>query len=122
MLSVAVGLRLMEAEARGQSEPTEDELAFAREFAGELGERGDVLMYGGKKGEAAEMFNKLARAVSILSFCPGGVTTFGINFCAKHSPTGKASEGVCRECVALEQLSAVPIRPTTIITARTRTR
>jgi hypothetical protein len=30
-----------------------------------------------KEGRTAEAFNDLARAVALLSFCPGGVTCFG---------------------------------------------
>lgn len=29
-----------------------------------------------KEGETAEAFNDLARAIALLSFCPGGVTCF----------------------------------------------
>ena len=30
-----------------------------------------------KEGETAQAFNDLARAIALLSFCPGGVTCFG---------------------------------------------
>ena len=57
----------------------------ASEFGKELAEHGDVLLYGGKKGEAAKMFNKTARAVALLSFLPGGVTLFGTHWENRHS-------------------------------------
>ncbi len=44
-------------------------------------EKGDVMMFGaGKKGEAAKVFNSLARNIAILAFQPGGVTCFGMHF------------------------------------------
>jgi hypothetical protein len=48
-----------------------------RGFAAELVSRGDVLMFGGKKGEAAELFNRLANALAVLAFAPGGIKVFG---------------------------------------------
>ncbi len=46
-----------------------------------LGEKGDVLLYGGgKKGEAAYIFNEVARAIALLSFLPGGITIFGSHY------------------------------------------
>lgn len=53
-------------------------------FGQELGERGDVLLFGGKKGEAAALFNKLAAAVAVMSFCPGGVLVFGTRYQNEH--------------------------------------
>jgi hypothetical protein len=56
-----------------------------------LGERGDVLLFGagkkGKKGEVAEIFNGLARALAVLSFFPGGVTLFGSHWETKIEET-----------------------------------
>lgn len=43
------------------------------------------MMGGGTKGEAAAWFNHLARAIAALSFCPGGVTVFGVHWCQNHS-------------------------------------
>lgn len=40
-------------------------------------EKGDRLLWGGKKkGEAAHIFNELAKGIAFLSFCPGGVSIF----------------------------------------------
>ena len=57
--------------------------------------RGDVLLYGSKiKGEAAELFNLLAKAVAALAFVPGGVTVFGTHYEAQFtSATTAPMEG-----------------------------
>lgn len=57
--------------------PTDEEWEWAREFADELGSRGDIILYRGKKGESAEMFAKLARAIAIMAYADGGITIFG---------------------------------------------
>ncbi len=67
-LQVAVPLRI--AEMRGG--PTEEDLARAKAFGLELASRGDVLLYGGKKGEAADLFNRLADALAVTAYLPGG--------------------------------------------------
>ena len=61
----------------------------ASEFGKELAERGDVLLYGSKKGgEASAMFNKTSRAIALLSFLPGGVTLFGAHWENEHPKAG----------------------------------
>lgn len=46
-----------------------------------LATKGDVLQFGGgKKGEAAQAFNALARGIAILSALPGGVDLFGLKW------------------------------------------
>lgn len=37
-----------------------------------------------KPGETAKAFNDLAKAIALMSFCPGGVTTFGQHYEAKQ--------------------------------------
>jgi hypothetical protein len=74
-LSAAVPLRIIELQQRGG--PDDADYDFARSFGRELAEKADRLLYRGKPGESADLFNKLARAVAILAFCPGGVTIFG---------------------------------------------
>lgn len=54
--------------------PRREALAFY------IGAHGDVLQFGGKKGEAARAFNVLAEALALLSFSPGGVTFAGMHF------------------------------------------
>lgn len=68
-----------------QLTPLADLLARGPELAQVLAEKGDVILYRGKKkGESARAFNALAEAVAVLSFTPGGVTLFGIHFENKH--------------------------------------
>ena len=50
-----------------------------------LGERGDILLFGGgAPGEVADLFNRTAKAIAVLSFFPGGVTAFGGHWEAQH--------------------------------------
>lgn len=71
-LGVAVSLRIAEYERRGG--PTDGDLERTRKFADILTAKGDILQFGGgKKGEVAEIFNGLADALAVMSFCPGGV-------------------------------------------------
>ena len=52
-----------------------------------LGEKGDILLYGGgKKGECANLFNRTAKA--ILSFVPGGTTVFGLHWESSFDNSG----------------------------------
>ena len=76
-LCAAVPFRIMEMREKGG--PNAADFEAARNASGALGERGDVLLYGGpkRKGEVAELFNQLAHSIAVLAFCPGGVTVFG---------------------------------------------
>lgn len=71
MLEAAVSLRIAELRARGG--PDEDDLRACHEFVERLGSQGDVLLYGGRRGAAAWLFNMLATALAVLAFTPGGV-------------------------------------------------
>lgn len=53
-------------------------LKEAREMADLIASEGDTLLYGGNPGDAARLFNKLAKAIAILSFQPGGFKGLGI--------------------------------------------
>lgn len=77
-LSAAVPLWIAGLQDRGG--PTDKELDELRGFRQELSEHGDRLLFGGKPGEAADMFNRLARSIAILSYCPGGITVFGQHY------------------------------------------
>ena len=77
-LSAAVPLRMMAMAAKGG--PDAEDMKKAQKAGALLGEKGDKLLFGGKDGEAAELFNLLAHSICVLSFCPGGVTTFGQTF------------------------------------------
>lgn len=77
-LSVAVPLVI--ADIHGRGGPTDDDNALARDFAQTLAEKGDILLYGGKEGDAGELLSQLARALAVLAFQPGGVSVFGLHF------------------------------------------
>jgi len=81
-MAAAVPLHIMQLKEKGG--PNADDMAEAQKTSGMLGERGDVLLFGpgkkGKKGECADLFNRTARAIAVLSFCPGGITIFGYHF------------------------------------------
>lgn len=78
-LAAAVPLRIHMLVERGG--PTSWEWSETKEFADVLGEKGDVLLFrGGEKGEAAQLFNRLAKAIAVLSFMPGGISTFGQHY------------------------------------------
>jgi hypothetical protein len=70
----------------------------------EVAAHGDVLMYGGKKGDAAKAFNWLARGLAALSTNPGGVAFLGRVWCADHSPGGapRGESQVCHRCAEVE--------------------
>ena len=81
-LSAAVPLHIAELKAKGG--PDAADLKKAQELSQILGERGDILLFGGgKKGEAADQFNRVAMALAVLAYCPGGVTLFGGHWEAK---------------------------------------
>lgn len=75
MMDAAVPLRIAELQRRGG--PDAADFNAAREFGSVLASRGDVLMYGGKPGEAAELANGMAQALAVMAFVPGGVSVFG---------------------------------------------
>lgn len=79
MMQMAVPLHVLQLKEKGG--PTASDMAKAEESSGMLGERGDVLLFGGgKKGECADLFNRTAHAIAVLAFCPGGVDIFGQHF------------------------------------------
>jgi hypothetical protein len=75
-LSAAVPLWVLNIQGHGGV--NNQDIQKSREFSHTLGEKGDVLLFGSKKkGEEADLFNRLAHSIAVLSFCPGGVTLFG---------------------------------------------
>jgi hypothetical protein len=66
--------------------------ARAAELAQVIAERGDSILFRGKRGESAAAFNALAEGLAIGAFQPGGVTAFGSHWCTDHA-----------ECVAAEK-------------------
>jgi len=79
-MSVAVPLWILSIREKGGL--SNQDFIEARETSILLGEKGDILLFGSskKKGEAANIFNKTAKAIAVLSFCPGGITIFGQTF------------------------------------------
>ena len=78
IMGIAVPLWINEYQKKGG--PTDEDRKRATEFSAVLGSKGDILLHGGKPGEAAEMFNRTAESVAILAFIPGGVNVFGRHF------------------------------------------
>lgn len=76
---------------------------FAPALADAIASRADVMLYSGKtrteRRDCAATFNSLARAIAALSYSPGGVTVFGITWCAVHAPYGTTARGgLCPQC------------------------
>jgi hypothetical protein len=80
-LAAAVPLRIAELQRKGG--PTDAHLAMARAFSTVIAEKGDILLFGGKKGEAAQIFNRLAEATAVMAFMPGGVGFYGMHWEAR---------------------------------------
>lgn len=75
-LSLAVPMHIMQLHDMGG--PSSEDFSESSKFSSVLAQKGDILMYGGgKEGEVADLFNKTAKAIAILSFLPGGVELFG---------------------------------------------
>ena len=88
-MQAAIPLHIMHLQEIGG--PTTQDIEAARATADLLGEKGDILLFGGgKKGEAADIFNKTAKAIAVLAFCPGGVTLLGSHF---EVATGAQNDG-----------------------------
>lgn len=79
-LAAAVPIRIHELKQRGG--PTDTDFERVRPFGAELAERGDRLLFRGKKGESAELLNKLADSIAVMAFVPGGVKAFGQHYAA----------------------------------------
>lgn len=75
-LLVAVSIRLMNLKERGG--PNEEDYKTLPDIAQLLAEHGDELLFKSNvPGQTAELFNKLAQAIAIMSYSPGGITIFG---------------------------------------------
>lgn len=77
-LECSVSIRILEWKSKGNPQKEDFDRLKSKNLSQVLGEKGDVLLYGGgKKGEAAAIFNDLAEAIALLSFLPGGIEIFG---------------------------------------------
>lgn len=77
-LELAVPIALADLARRGG--PSAEDYATAPEAAKALAEKGDRLMFGGRKGEAGALAALLARRLAILAYSPGGVTFAGLHW------------------------------------------
>ena len=83
-MSCAVPLYIMQIKQKGGV--SEEDFQKAKECSTLLASKGDVLQYGGgKKGEVADVFNKTAFAIAVLSFCPGGIKIFGQHYMSEEN-------------------------------------
>lgn len=77
-LELAVPLQILEIKNIGYiSDATLNDALLTSEL---IASEGDTLLYGGEPGQAAFLFNKVARAIAVLSFQPGGFATMGMKF------------------------------------------
>lgn len=69
-----------------RNEPIDSLLPRTAGYAQFIGEKGDVLLYGGgKKGVASDCFNKVAEGLAIMSLvCKGGVHFGELHFEYPH--------------------------------------
>lgn len=77
-LNVAVPMWIEKIKAEGWDWERIQERAQV--CAEHIAAHGDVLQFGGKKGEAAEAFNRLAEGLACASFAPDGVSFLGLRF------------------------------------------
>lgn len=78
-ITLAAAVPIWILELKRNSNP--DELLVRAKRCGQyIAEKGDVLQFGGKKGQAAQAFNALAEGLACLAFAPGGVTFCGLHF------------------------------------------
>lgn len=85
-LLAAVPLRMIQLRGMGAREREQTVARWAAADAVEpIASRGDALQYGGRKGQAADVFNHLARGLAALAQAPGGVLFAGVHWCVEHS-------------------------------------
>jgi len=81
-MSAAVPLHIISLKDKGG--PTKEDFSALQETSDILGEKGDILLFGSNnkkdKGLCADIFNKTAKAIAILSFVPGGINIFGQHY------------------------------------------
>lgn len=78
-LRLAVPLHINELRGRAPETLT----AISSRAATTVGSKGDTLQFGGRRGEAAEVFNALARGLAAAALvADGGVDFLGLHWCA----------------------------------------
>jgi hypothetical protein len=83
-LPPAVELRIMEFKSRGGPLPVDFEQIRSTGLL--LSEHGDNLLYrSSKPGESADLFNRLAHALAVMAYVPGGVTFCGVHYEVKRN-------------------------------------
>lgn len=100
-LSAAVPLWIIELNALEGTLRDHTAQRWAADAVEPVASQGDALQYGGRPGEAAKVFNALARGLAALSTCPGGINFLGTIWCARHHPGGRdaAGEYNCPDCL-----------------------
>lgn len=81
-LSAAVPLHILSLKEKGG--PDSGDFAECGRISDEIGACGDSVLFK-TKGKSANVFNRLAYGMAIMSFCPGGVKAFGLHFQAETS-------------------------------------
>ncbi len=76
-LQAHVPLEIARIEQRGGI--TEADVERARGYALDISAHGDALLFQ-TKGQSGQIMTKLAEGLAVLSYCPGGVTAFGLHF------------------------------------------
>lgn len=76
MLELAVPIAIQEVIPWGPDR----RIAYCQAHAQDIASRSDVLMFGGKRGEAGKLFGILARCLACLAFQPGGVRFAGAHW------------------------------------------
>ena len=77
-LSAAVSLHILEIQMRGGV--TQEDIDRCEAISHELGLEAQALLFHVKGISTAAVFNKVAYAIAVLSFVPGGVTLFGQHY------------------------------------------
>ncbi|SRR5579884_2722335 len=63
-----------------QGGPSSEDYERIRGYATDIGAFGDVILYPDGKGSEEPHLEKLVDGVAVLSFCPGGVHLYGLDF------------------------------------------
>jgi hypothetical protein len=82
---------------------------WAADAADAVAHRGDTLQFGGKKGEAAQVFNHLARGLAAAAHQPGGITFAGEHWCTDHA--------ACEDAAAWAAANPIDLRPEPTVSA-----